>query len=681
MDKNNQDSNSNKDTFYVTTAIDYASGNPHIGHAYEKVSADVIARWNRNIGRKVFFLTGTDEHGQKIADTAKEAGKEVQEFVDLKAERFKGLCRDLKITNDYFIRTTQNEHKRFVQEMLQKSFDNGDIYKGEYEGLYCVGCERYYKEDELEDGKFCPAHKKEVQKLKQENYFFRLSKYEDKLLELYKNNPDFISPKSKQMEIINRVKEGLEDISVSRNKEMLEWGIEFPFDSEHVTYVWFDALFNYLSAPTFNDKAEEFWPCDVHIIGYDIMWFHTVYWPAFLMSCGYDLPNKVFSHGMILDSEGHKMSKSLNNVIDPYDMIKKYGVDEFRFFVLALGTYGDDLNFGEEAFIEKINNDLNNDFGNLVSRVHTMITKYFDGSIPDVDNLEAVDKKLIEKMNFFEEFNSEMQSLRYNRAIEVLWSRIRDVNAYINETEAWKVKDENRLKAIVNLLASCVKLFAEYVDCFMPEKSEKIFKQLSLIKENSFEFKHLSVKEKIGVKENIFEKIKMEKENQNTSTKPESEVSKFSKMDLRVGKIVEIKEHPDAEKLYIEKIDLGNGEIRQIISGLKDHYTTDELLGKKVIVICNLLPAKLRGEMSEGMILAADSKETGQVGVVTTDEEIGSVVKLDSEEPAPEKEFTFDMFQKIKIKSTDNGVVSSNMTVVCNGKPVTVDRGIIGKVR
>lgn len=663
----------NKDTFYVTTAIDYASGNPHIGHAYEKISADVIARWNRNIGKKVFFLTGTDEHGQKIADTASAAGMDPQKFVDEKAAKFKVLCKMLNVSNDYFIRTTQTEHKKFIQEALQKSFDAGDIYLGKYTGLYCVGCERYYQEAELVNGTVCPDHKTACKEVSEESYFFKLSNYQDKLLEMYESNPDFISPKSKSLEIINRLKEGLNDISISRVN--LKWGIPLPFDDNHVTYVWFDALFNYISAPYFLDK-KEFWPCDVHIIGYDIMWFHTVYFPAFLMSCGYEVPRKVFSHGMILDSVGHKMSKSLGNIIDPHDVVERFGVDEMRYFMLALGAYGEDLNFGYDLMIEKINNDLNNDFGNLISRIHTMITKYFEGKTPDVGTLETIDSELIISLDIFDEFNSLMQELKFNRALELLWGRIRGVNAYVNATEAWKVTDKERLGTIINILISSANMFAKYVDCFMPEKTVRIFKQFNLSNDKSFVFSYLPSGIEIGEKDNIFTKIQVAKEEAVLN-----EDSKFKKLDLRVAKIIEVIQHPDAEKLYIEKIDLGNGQIRQIISGLKDYYTPEELIGKKVVVVCNLLPAKLRGELSEGMLLAADSKETGQVGVILADGEPGDLVTLIGEAQNPQTKITFEEFQKIKIKSTVEGVSSEGKIIVCNGRPLGVDRGVIGKVR
>ncbi len=458
-----------KNYFYITTPIYYVSGNPHLGHAYTSVAADVLARYNRNLGKEVFFLTGTDEHGQKIVKNAEILNLSPKEFVDNLVPKFEELNKKFKISNDFFIRTTNPKHEKFVKEMLKKSFENGDIYKGKYKGLYCVDCEQYYKEDELIDGKLCPIHKKEVSYLEEEAYFFSLSKYQKKLLELYKKNPEFISPKSKANEIINRVKEGLLDVCITRHKSTLKWGIDFPLDKNHVVYVWFDALFNYVSALEINDNFKKFWPADIHIIGKDIMWFHTVYWPAFLMSVGFELPKKVYSHGWWTNN-GEKMGKSMNNVIDPFKMIDKYGLDEFRFFLLSNGSFGDDLDFTEERITNKINNELNNDLGNLVSRIHAMTQKYFDSTIPKHFELNEIDKKLIEKLNFFDEFNFEMKKLQFNQAINILFKAIRETNAYINETTPYKESDVKRLSIIINSLISAVKLFAEYIDRFIPEK-------------------------------------------------------------------------------------------------------------------------------------------------------------------------------------------------------------------
>lgn len=672
FNKNMKQNNS----YYITTAIDYASGDPHIGHAYEKLAADTLARWNRNIKKDTFFQTGTDEHGQKVFEKAQEANKKVEIFAKEKTQKFKELCEKLKISYDHFIKTTDKEHMEMVQQILQKSYDNGDIYKDTYEGLYCVGCERYYTEKELIDGKICPTHKKETEKKKEENYFFKLSKYQDKLLKFYEENPGFISPKSKAQETINRVKEGLQDISISRHKNSLTWGIEIPFDKDHVTYVWFDALFNYYTGPKICNK--DFWPADVHIIGHDISWFHVVYWPAFLMSVNYELPKKVFSHGMILDENGHKMSKSLGNVVDPYEEIEKFGLDEFRFYLLSSTGFGDDLNYGEKLVIEKINNYLNNDLGNLVSRVHSMTTRYFEGKVPNQVDLSEDEINLLNKYNIYEKFNNHMQELEFNRAIEVLWDCIRDTNAYINKVAPWKEQDETRLKAIINTLIFCVKTIADYVDCFMPNKAEMIRKQFNFEKGDFSKFENVSENHIIGEKENIFQKIKLEEKKEEKTEKIIKEG--FEKLNLKIGKIIEIDTHPDAEKLYLEKIDVGEEKPRQIISGLKDYYDKEELIGKKVIVVAKLKPAKLRGILSEGMILAAED-ENGNVGLVTSNEDIGTNISCENLKANNETQIKVDDFFQIKMISDGEKVMFENKTLKANNSNLIIDKNIKGNIR
>lgn len=667
----------NKDKFYITTAIDYASGKPHFGHAYEKVAADVLARWNRNIGKDVFFMTGTDEHGQKIVEKAKEASKNPKEFVDIITPQFKLLCEKLNISYDYFIRTTNENHKKFVQKMLQKSYDKGDIYKGTYSGLYCVGCERYYTADELIDGKICPDHKKEVEFVEEENYFFKLLSYQNKLIELYEKNPDFLSPNSRAQETINRVKEGLQDISISRNKEKLDWGVELPFDKSHVTYVWFDALFNYVSGLKINDK-EDFWPAEVHLVGKDVMWFHNVYWPAFLMSVGLDLPRKVFAHGHVLDGVGHKMSKSLGNVIDPVKFSKKYGVDEFRYFVVAGGSFGEDVNFSEELFAHKINNELNNDLGNLVSRVHGMVGKYFEGVVPKASKVIEVDHEFIAKLNIFESFNSQMQSLEFNKAIETLWSAIRETNAYINAVAPWKESDKERLATTMNILCSAVKLFASYLECFMPEKTQRLFKQYNVENENKFEFEFFKSEHKLGQKDNLFEKIVLEVKEEKPKEMKKREG--FATLNLKVGKIVEVKQHPEAEKLYIEKINLGEAEPRQIVSGLKDYYKIEELLGRKVIVAANLKPAKLRGEMSQGMVLVSESEDEKHIGLLETDAEVGTNLVCNKEIADNEEIIKVDAFFKISMSSDGQKVYYESKEIKAGDKELKVHKEIKGNV-
>ncbi|MCA9496568.1 MAG: methionine--tRNA ligase [Nanoarchaeota archaeon] len=674
--------------FYITTPIYYLSGKPHLGHAYTSIACDILARWNRNIGKNVFFQTGTDEHGQKVAKNAAIAKKNPKEFTEELLPEFKKQLEIMNISNDYFLRTTNEDHKKFVQEMLQKSYDNGDIYKGTYEGLYCIDCEQYYKEDELLENNVCPVHKKKVENLKEENYFFKLSKYQNKLLKLYEKNPEFLSPKSKAQETLNRVKEGLMDISISRNKKTLSWGIELPFDKEHVTYVWFDALFNYISGLKINNNFKEFWPANIHVIGKDIMWFHKVYWPAFLMSVDMKIPKKVFAHGW-WTVNGEKMGKALGNVINPNQVAQKYGTDEFRYFLMSVGTFGDDLDFSEKLFSEKINNELNNDFGNLVSRVHTMTNKYFEGITPEVGLFNDIDEKYLSKLNIYEKFNSEMQELKFNTAIETLWTAIRETNAYINEVAPWKENNKERLKTIIVILISSIKLFGEYIDCFMPEKAKKLRKQFNIKKENKFVFEIIQSKIKLNEKENLFEKIKIEKNNEdksnqinknnnnqnnNNSEKKEG----FESLNLKVGKIISIENHPDSDKMYVEKIDLGEEEPRQIVSGLKSYYKLEEMKNKKVIVLCNLKAAKLRGVKSEGMVLVSETKDESQLGLLLSEAKIGTNLESNGKIANSESRVKVENFFKMDFKSDGEKVYFENKEITAEKKSLIIDRKIKG---
>lgn len=529
-----------KNTFYITTPIYYATGNPHLGHSYTSIGSDLIARFNRLLGKKTFFLTGTDEHGQKVADKAAEKNLTPQKFVDIESQKFQDLTETLNLSNDFFIRTTQEKHKQFVQEMLQKAFDNGDIYLGEYDGLYCVGCEKYYAEDELLEGHVCPDHKTVCENVKQENYFFKLSKYEDFLLNLYETT-DFISPKHRKDEIINRVKAGLNDISISRPKESLTWGIEFPFDTNHVTYVWFDALFNYASAV----EGKEFWPATNHIIGKDIMWFHMVYWPAFLKSVGLELPEKVHAHGIILDGEGHKMSKSLGNVVDPFAEIEQYGLDEFRYYVMSLGSFGEDCRYSRKDFESAINNELNNDLGNLASRVHTMTSKYCNNNIPvlNMESLEEIDRQLLAKLEIKSELEQFISSFELNKAISKIWETIRLVNAYVNEAQPFKVQDIQRRSQIMSVLNNSLYNIASYISFIMPQKAEVLVQQFGYELKQNLNVEYLTKEVELQEKIQLFQKVDSNKKEGSSSEKVDSnkKVKAESKIKVSFEKRKEIK--------------------------------------------------------------------------------------------------------------------------------------------
>jgi len=439
--------------FYITTAIDYVNAEPHIGHAYQKIIADALARWHKQKGEKVRFLTGTDEYGKKIAISAADAGKKPKEFVDTVSKKFKEAWDKLNIGYDRFIRTTDKDHEKFVQEFVKKV--QKDIYKGEYEGYYCTRCEAYYTEKDLDNG-CCPVHETKIEKIKEESYFFKLSKYQDKLLKLYKQHPEFILPKERRNEIVNRVKEGLQDLSITRTN--FSWGIPFPLDKKHVIYVWFDALLNYLSG------ADGFWPADLHLLGKDNGWFHAVIWPAMLLSAGYELPKTVFIHGF-LTFNGKKISKSLGNTISPNKLVDKYGADSIRYFVCRHFVFGEDGDFDEKALVDRHNNELANKLGNLVSRVATLVDKY---------GTENCENKLIKKLKL-KQIEKDFEEYKIDKVLNEIFAFIDVCNEYVQKKKPWETKD----KKILYELVESIKEIARLLYPFIPETSEKITKQFS----------------------------------------------------------------------------------------------------------------------------------------------------------------------------------------------------------
>lgn len=639
-----------KEPFYLTTAIAYTSGRPHIGNTYEIILSDAIARFKRAQGYDVFFQTGTDEHGIKIEEKARDAGVTPQEFVDDIAAKIKSNWDLMNTSYDYFVRTTDKDHVEQVQKIFKRLYDQGDIYKGEYEGWYCTPCESFWTESQLVDGK-CPDCGRPVKKAKEEAYFFNMQKYADRLIKYIEDNPDFIQPESRKNEMLNNfLRPGLQDLCVSRTS--FTWGVPVDFDPKHVIYVWIDALSNYITTLGYDtlgesgEKFKKYWPA-THIIGKDILRFHTIYWPIILMALDVPLPKKVFGHPWLLIGDG-KMSKSKGNVIYAEELVEHFGVDAVRYYCLHEMPFAQDGTITWELVVERVNSDLANILGNLVSRTIAMSNKYFGGVISNPKVSEDVDAELISLAEATKaRVEAKMEELRVGDALDEIFTLLRRTNKYIDETMPWALaKDEakkERLETVLYNLFESIRISAVLLESFLPETSQKILDYLNTSKrefDSIDTFGQLETGIKVAEKpaplfarideKEFMEKLQKEKEEAKKAEKKEPEtpqitIEDFAKVELKVGTIVDCKPHPKADRLLVEQIDFGN-ETRQVVSGIAKYYKPEELVGKQVVVATNLKPVNLRGVESNGMILCASNDD--KLAFLTVESEVQNGSKV-----------------------------------------------------
>ena len=645
---------SNKGKFYMTTAIAYTSGKPHIGNTYEIILADSIARYKRFEGYDVFFQTGTDEHGQKIELKAQEAGISPKEYVDGVAGQVKEIWDMMNTSYDKFIRTTDAPHEKQVQKIFKKLYDQGDIYKGHYEGLYCTPCESFFTESQLVDGK-CPDCGRPVQPAKEEAYFFRMSKYAQRLIDYINEHPEFIQPVSRKNEMMNNfLLPGLQDLCVSRTS--FSWGIPVDFDPKHVVYVWLDALTNYITGIGYDcdgESSEQFkkdWPADLHLIGKDIIRFHTIYWPIFLMALDLPLPKQVFGHPWLIQSDG-KMSKSKGNVLYADELVDFFGVDAVRYFVLHEMPFENDGVISWELLVERINSDLANTLGNLVNRTISMSNKYFDGVVSNKNVCEDVDEDLKNVVtSTVDRVDAKMGELRVADAITEIFALFKRCNKYIDETMPWALaKDESkqdRLATVLYNLVESISIGAELLESFLPETAEKVLNQLNATRRGydklhtfglypdggkvtekpEILFARLDLDEVLKKVEELHPQKEEEKANEEVAAgidieaKPEISYDDFMKMQFQVGEIIACEEVPKSKKLLCSQVRIGS-QVKQIVSGIKKHYSAEEMVGKKVMVLVNLKPAKLAGVLSEGMLLCAED-ENGELSLMVPEKEM-----------------------------------------------------------
>ncbi|EGZ07792.1 hypothetical protein PHYSODRAFT_250104 [Phytophthora sojae] len=663
-----------RETFYLTTAIHYTNGLPHMGHAYENVCSDVISRYHRVFGRDVYFLTGTDEHGQKIAQTAEAAGVTPQQLVDKYAGIFQQLTKDLNMSNNNFIRTTSDVHKKFAQWLFQRALDKGDVYLGKYEGWYNVREETFVTETEAQLTNYKdPTTGTPFKKMQEESYFFKMSKYQDRLVKHIEENPEFLQPEVRRQELLRRLKEPLQDLSASRNT--FTHGIPLLNDPKHVLYVWFDALANYLSAIGYPDgENSRYWPANVHIIGKDITWFHCVIWPCILMSTEIPLPKRVFAHGFVNAKDGSKMSKSVGNVVDPYEMIGKYGIESFRYFIVRSAKFGQDMPFSEDDLINIHNSELADTLGNLVHRTVNICKKYSNGVVPDV----KADKPF-DIYELLKESEDSYKDFALQNACLAIVNALKETNKYLTDKAPWHIKESEPRLVVVRTCLEAIYVLAHYLSAIIPETAKIIFQKLgtapTTLTALSPEYDNLKPGTEVSIGDILFNKVLTEEEKQKQSeaaaakakpakAKPEKVATPlFASLDIRVGVISKVWKHPESEKLYCEEIDIGEEEPKQIASGLQPFYSLEEMQNRKVLVLLNLKPAKLGGFKSHGMVLCAcdEAHENVQFVEPPADAKVGERVTVKK--------------QKVLEKVSPDFLTDDKCVATYKGEPIMTSAG------